>query len=65
MLDTAAVTNNANSKLCQLDLLVNARHVPSAVRMEQILRLALDYDRATTGSVGRYAAQRALDSKEA
>ena len=44
------VTSRANSDLCMVDLLVNARHLPSAERMAKIALIAEGFRNAVSGS---------------
>jgi hypothetical protein len=44
------VVSNANSKMCQIDLLVEARHRPVVDRMVEITRLADEFRAAVAGS---------------
>lgn len=48
-LQPSQVTSNANSKLCQIELILNDRSRPSAERMAAITRLGEDFRSAVTG----------------
>jgi hypothetical protein len=62
MLDSTAVTSNANGKLIIIDRVVSNTRLTSSERMELIKRVTDDYDRATNGSVERYRAAKVPDS---
>jgi hypothetical protein len=64
MLDSTAVTSNANGKLITIRRVVDNTRLSSSERMELILRVAAEYDSATTGSVERHRAARVPNSRQ-
>lgn len=48
-LEAAQITSRANSDLIRVTRVAGDTHRPSAERMELVVRIAKDYDRATAG----------------
>lgn len=49
-LQPSQVVANANSKLCQIEMILGARHRPSPERMAEVVRLADEFRAAVAGS---------------